>query len=162
MITLAFYKGKGNWLDRLIRWATRSPFSHVELISTSHPLRDENGIPVEGRCLSASARDGGVRAAYIRFKPGNWQFVDCPWVVVDPAEIIRLEVGHKYDYIGIVMSQILSLGRHSKKKWFCSEIVGHALSIHEAHRLSPADLFHRVNEMNGAYESGILEALKQH
>ena len=31
-IKLAFYKGKGNWKNKVIRWWTKSPYSHVELI----------------------------------------------------------------------------------------------------------------------------------
>ena len=161
MVTLAFYKGKGNWLDRLIRRVTRSPFSHVELISSPHVSRNTSGEQVSTLCISSSARDGGVREKPMFFRIGRWQFLDCPWVVGDPAEVIRTHVGTKYDYLGIVLSQILNLRRHGKTRWFCSEIVGHALGLNEPHRLSPSDLYLRVSEMNGAYESGILEALNQ-
>ena len=35
MTRLAFYKGKGNWVDWGICMVTRSPYSHVELIADS-------------------------------------------------------------------------------------------------------------------------------
>ena len=31
-INVAFYKGKGNWKNKIIRWWTKSPSSHAELI----------------------------------------------------------------------------------------------------------------------------------
>ena len=31
-ISVAFYKGKGNWKNRVIRWWTKSPYSHAELV----------------------------------------------------------------------------------------------------------------------------------
>ena len=31
-IKIAFYKGQGNWLNKIIRWWTKSPYSHAELI----------------------------------------------------------------------------------------------------------------------------------
>ena len=31
-IRIAFYKGKGNWKNKVIRWWTKSPYSHAELV----------------------------------------------------------------------------------------------------------------------------------
>ena len=31
-ISVAFYKGKGSWKNKIIRWWTKSPYSHVELV----------------------------------------------------------------------------------------------------------------------------------
>ena len=30
-IRLAFYKGKGDWVDKVIKWWTKSQYSHVEV-----------------------------------------------------------------------------------------------------------------------------------
>ena len=32
MVKIAFYKGKGNWINKIIRWWTRSNYSHAELV----------------------------------------------------------------------------------------------------------------------------------
>ena len=71
MITLAFYKGRGSswWIrlqDGLIRFATRSPYSHVELIvGRAEHDREET-------CLSSSGRDGGVREKRIVLERAKW------------------------------------------------------------------------------------------
>ena len=75
MITLAFYKGRGSswWIrlqDGLIRFATRSPYSHVELIvGRAEHDREET-------CLSSSGRDGGVREKRIVLERAKWDLVD--------------------------------------------------------------------------------------
>ena len=45
-IRLAFYKGKGDWVDKLVRWWTKSQYSHVEVV-------------VGNTWISSSPRDGG-------------------------------------------------------------------------------------------------------
>ena len=47
-VQLALYKGRGTLFNALIRWWTRSPYSHCELV-------------INGTCYSSSIRDGGVR-----------------------------------------------------------------------------------------------------
>ena len=49
---LAFYKGKGNWVDLIIRVFTNSPYSHVEIVLNKD-------------WYSSSPRDGGVRVKQI-------------------------------------------------------------------------------------------------
>tara|TARA_R110001606_G_scaffold390081_1_gene556778 strand:- start:62 stop:238 length:177 start_codon:yes stop_codon:yes gene_type:complete len=58
MIALAFYKGHGQLLDRVIRWVTRSSFSHVEILRAV-PAMSVDGA--QSRAWSSSGRDGGVR-----------------------------------------------------------------------------------------------------
>ena len=140
MITLAFYKGRGSTIwtrlqDWAIRFATRSPYSHVELIVG----RAEFGR--EEVCLSSSGRDGGVRQTTILLRREHWDLVDMPDQPDDVADFIRARFGKRYDYIGIVFSQILSLGRHSPDKWFCSEICAAALGMPNAQRMSPQALY---------------------
>ena len=31
-VKIAFYKGPGDWKNKIIRWWTKSPYSHAELI----------------------------------------------------------------------------------------------------------------------------------
>ncbi len=140
MITLAFYKGRGSswghrFQDWLIRFATRSPYSHVELIEGAAVLGEE------ALCLSSSGRDGGVRDKRIVLKPESWDLVE---IASDPRGVgsfIRERIGAKYDYLGILFSQIFALARHDERKWFCSEICAAALGMANAQRMSPQALF---------------------
>ena len=48
-VQLALYKAPGEWTNALIRWWTRSQYSHCELV-------------IDGTCYSSSERDRGVRS----------------------------------------------------------------------------------------------------
>lgn len=144
MITLAFYKGRGStWWERVqdwaIRFATRSPYSHVELIVGQADLGTET------LCLSSSGRDGGVREKTILLKPESWDLVELADQPDDIGVFIRDRIGARYDYIGILFSQFFSFGRHSAAKWFCSEICAAALGMPNAQRMSPQSLFDVVS-----------------
>ncbi|MEP4700759.1 MAG: hypothetical protein ABJZ79_06355 [Parasphingorhabdus sp.] len=151
MIALAFYKGRGRLLDRVIRWVTRSSFSHVEILRAVPTI---SGDGLEARAWSSSGRDGGVREKSISFKPGHWEFVTIPWA--GPAVIDRViaEIGNPYDYTGLLASQALNLRRHRRDQWFCSEICAHALELSAPQELSPGGLYCRILEMNRAYLVG--------
>lgn len=140
MITLAFYKGRGTtWLQRLQSWAIRFStggiYSHVELIEGAARLGD---VAV---CLSSSGRDGGVRSKSIFLNPAHWDLVHLRINPVPPAQFIREKVGAPYDYLGILLSQILAMNSHDQSRWFCSEICGAAIGIPDAQRLSPQLLY---------------------
>ncbi|WP_224826303.1 hypothetical protein [Cognatishimia sp. MH4019] len=139
-VTLAFYKGraKTRWhrfQDASVRLATRSRYSHVELIA---------GTALHGvttQCLSASGRDGGVRVKRILLKPESWDLVELRIDPVNPAQFIHDRIGAQYDYKGILLSQVLALGRHYESRWFCSEICAAALDLPNPQRVSPQFLF---------------------
>lgn len=144
MITLAFYKGRGkSWWQRVqdwaIRFATRSPYSHVELIEGRAALGKET------LCLSSSGRDGGVREKIIPLNPDHWDLVELEDQPEEIGDFIRQRSGARYDYLGIVFSQIFSLGRHNPDKWFCSEICAAALGMPNAQRMSPQALYDVVS-----------------
>jgi len=73
MLTLAFYKGTGRWEDRVIRWVTRSSFSHVEMLA--HPPAWRGGAAWLGQSWSSSGREGGVRGKEIVFERDRWEFL---------------------------------------------------------------------------------------
>ena len=150
---LAFYKGQGGWIDAAIRTATRSPYSHVELVRR-HWVRVPGGVARFGGWAS-SWRDGGVRAKMIEVTPGHWDFVEVPWA--DQAEavcFIKPLIGARYDLAGILGSQILGLRRQHRGRWFCSELVAAALGLSQPEALSPGGLFDRVIDLNRIYEMG--------
>ncbi len=139
MIKVAFYKGKGNFIDWCIRFWTRSIYSHVELIY----IPDECTMV---SLLSSSQRDVGVRYKKIPleyFKKENWTLIDVPKNI--DAYFVRQffleKYGSKYDFKGILLSQFLPLKRHSKNKYFCSEFCAEALGFSQPHTYSPQGLY---------------------
>ncbi|MEM9734182.1 MAG: hypothetical protein AAF903_11980 [Pseudomonadota bacterium] len=139
---LAFYIGKGTWVDWCIRLATRSRYSHVEMVL------GKNHATGAHFCASSSARDGGVRAKEIVLKNDHWVIV--PIVFEWERDRLFFEERHglRYDYLGILFCQFFNLHRHSRSRWFCSEICAAALGFRNPHTLSPGLLKDRVEEMN--------------
>ena len=146
MVALAFYRGEGLVTDRVIRWVTRSPCSHVELID---PL---------GHSISSSARDGGVRRAAIDLNNPKWEVVPVPWAPSDAIQTIEAHLGTKYDYAGLILSQLFALRRHSSHRWFCSEICAAALGMARPHQYAPGDLYREVIERNAIFYHGQIRA----
>lgn len=114
---LAFYKGPGNWTDKLIRYWTESKYSHCEIV-------------INGLWYTSSWYDGGVRRLQLDYNPDNWDFIELTGydesVVIDFYHNTK---GMPYDLKGIILSQILPLNKNSKAKWFCSEWCATALGL---------------------------------
>ena len=99
LIYLAVYKGEGKLFNRLIRLWTRSRYSHCELV-----------MP-DGRWLSASAMDGGVRAKHIELDFEHWELIPLPWADAKLIEsVFARHEGKGYDWLGILLAQFLPLG----------------------------------------------------
>ena len=108
-----FEKNNPSFFDILIRWWTRSPYSHVELLFS------------DGQKFSA------VPGVGTRFAPASpiesqcWDILVLPTTVEQEAKIrafCEREVGCKYDWRGIFFSQIIRMRRHCMGRWFCSEV----------------------------------------
>lgn len=126
---MAFYKGKGNFFDAVVRFVTRSEYSHCEIV-------------IDGVCWSSSPRDGGVRQATINLQSGHWDVIDLQGDVPLVLAWFLANEGARYDWVGLIRTMI-PFFPHSKTKWFCSEACGAALGI-QANTLSPQDLFDRL------------------
>lgn len=123
---MAFYKGQGNFFDALVRFVTRSEYSHCELV-------------IGDLCWSSSPRDGGIRRAQINLQSGHWDVID---IIGDEDAVdlwFKSREGAGYDWIGLIRT-VIPFFPHSKTKYFCSEACGAALSL-RADDLSPQDLF---------------------
>lgn len=138
VITLALYKGKGQLFNAAIRLWTGSEFSHCELV-----------MP-DGRWLSASAMDGGVRAKRIDYKPEHWHLIPVPWANAKRIEqVFDQYEGSGYDWAGIFLSQMLASGLHSERRMFCSEFCAAALGFTGiGQRFSPVLLGETVQRIN--------------
>ena len=134
-VQLALYKGAGEWGNALIRWWTRSSYSHCELV-------------VDGYCYSSSVMDKGVRKKQVGNGPNqidlraeHWDLVPLPWA---NAEAI---LGHfertdpdRYGWPSLILSQVLNRNRQVEHAAFCSEWCATALRLPSAPSYSPATL----------------------
>jgi hypothetical protein len=145
---VALYKGKrggsAGAFDASVRWWTRGPYSHVELIFS------------DGMSASASSRDGGVRFKRIDFKPEHWDFIDLSVDEEHARASILKQLEHdfdeeaaraffkereglRYDYFGL-FGFVWRPGIGKSRRWFCSEAVAAALKFEEPWRFCPNTL----------------------
>lgn len=147
MPIFAFYVAPGRWQDRLIRWATRSPYSHVEYVLDDH-------LDASNACVSASKRDGSrVRQRQITWKPGHWRFVLTHGDSDDIRDRLLAEDGKNYDTLGAVLS-ITPFARARRGRWWCSQLMAHGLRLPDAERATPAALWTALNA-RGATDIGV-------
>lgn len=145
---VAFYKGKegglSGFFDTLIRWWTKSPYSHCELVF------DEG---MDSLAASSSRVDGGVRFKQIQFTNEDWDFVEIPDELKQSAYIwFKTHVGNQYDMQGDFHFFIGPVGPDEKDhKYFCSEAVGYALGIAEAWRFDPGTLYAALKHARWMY-----------
>lgn len=128
---LAFYKGKGTIVDKAIRWWTKSLHSHVELV-------------VSGMWYSTSPRDKEVRVKNIHHNPGHWDLVPVGIEVERFMTIWDNTKGAKYDWLGILLSQVATTNVHSKDRYFCSEWCAMVMGYKNSNKYSPGDLYRKV------------------
>jgi len=144
MIYLASYKANrtgfiGNLGNRLIKWVTRSQYSHTE-ICVGHPFESEVD------CLSAEALMGGVRVKRMRLNPESWDVLPLSSVTEEQVrDFVRVYDKEPYDWIGAARSVLPFFGREHPTAWFCSEIAAHIIGIKEPWRQYPGVL-HTVVE----------------
>jgi len=135
---LASYKGTRTGLNgvmnRLIRWATKSAYSHTE-ICMGHPFESEVG------CLSSVKTEGGVRLKRMRLNPDKWDVV--PVHGIDDGAVwhfLSAHAGSGYDLIGTVRTVLPFVGREHPTKWFCSEVAAQVIGIKDPWRMHPGVL----------------------
>lgn len=155
-MTLAFYVGRGNWVDSAIRTATGSAYSHVEMLAPYEGLRKRRSLSI-----SSSPRDGGVRVKEIDFKLTRWAFLDVEaWRPERTVANATRHLGARYDWRAIAFTHAVALGHHSPARFTCSELIGGALGLAQPHRITPGGLYHQVSALNHAYLKGRLTGLQ--
>ncbi|MDX9716272.1 MAG: hypothetical protein RBT67_02760 [Thauera sp.] len=128
---LALYKHKRRWLGdigpALIRWWTKSPYSHCELV-------------IDGLAYSSSVMDGGVRSKRIEFDPDHWDFVDLPWAEKTRAlRHFHTTVGEPYGWLDLLWRQVFNHPGDAVGA-FCSEWCAAALGLSHPQQYSPGKL----------------------
>tara|TARA_R110000772_G_scaffold92928_1_gene190015 strand:- start:357 stop:830 length:474 start_codon:yes stop_codon:yes gene_type:complete len=149
-ISVAFYKGEGNWKNKIIRWWTKSPYSHAELI-----LPDQKTW-ISISPLKTSKVQSRIRTTYNK---DNWDFIELS--LTQPQLDVIIEFydfteGCEYDWMGMLLSQFLPFHVKRKGKWYCSEWIAYALrisciidwrliKIYDRADLSPAKLYEIIS-----------------
>lgn len=120
---MAFFKGEGDWFNRVVRRWTKSPYSHAELV-----LPDEvTWISISPFLTSKVSQRS--KPVYDKTK---WDFVSLE--VTDEQletimEFFSQTEGCGYDWIGMLLSQFLPFYIKRKRRWYCSEWIAYALRI---------------------------------
>ena len=128
-ITIAFYKGEGLRRDRIVRWWTDSPYSHVELIMPNGTM---TGITPPDHPVIRTKSLGGIQKADWNFPKTDWDFVDIA-VTEKQLDSLRSFIestrGQGYDWLGMIISHLTPFKVRFPNKWYCSEWVAYALSV---------------------------------
>ena len=122
-IKVAFFKGDGDWHNRTVRWWTKSPYSHAELI-----LPDgKTWISISPFLTSKVAK---------RNKPtydeNKWDLIILEITEEQLNTIMEFyeqTEGCGYDWAGMLLSQFLPFSIKRKSCWYCSEWIAYALRI---------------------------------
>ncbi|WP_299814245.1 hypothetical protein [uncultured Jannaschia sp.] len=146
---VAFYRGRGDWADRIVRFATRSAYSHCELIRSER--RPKLGTGVE--CLSASRRDGGVRLKRIELDAAKWCIYDVAWAPDGTWDRAMEKLGAPYELWSLVTTHLLNFRRGNRERWFCSELIAYALRLDMPHAYSPGDLLRAIRDHTDTYHA---------
>jgi len=122
-ITIAFYKGKGSILNKVVRWWTKSRYSHAELI-----LPD--GVTWIG--ISPVMRSKIESKKKLLVETWNWEYIDITVNNDQVATILEFfdeTRGQGYDWVGMLLSQFLPCKIKHRARWYCSEWISYALRI---------------------------------
>ena len=136
-IKIHFYKARsGKIRDKIVGLV--SVFSHVEL-------------EINGVCYSSSNRDKGVRSKVIDTSNAQkWLSFDLKKDIDENICLLYFESvrGQKYDWLNILLTQLIKLDIQSDNKQICSEFVGNCLQLDNAYKYSPEALFYKLKVLN--------------
>ena len=151
-IKIAFYKGDGNVLNKIVRWWTKNKYSHAELV-----LPD--GVTWLG--ISPFLKSKVESREKLIVDNLEWDFVKIKITEEQYQNIIDFfeqTEGCGYDWIGMLLSQFLPFRIKHNSRWYCSEWIAYALriaciidwriiKIYDRKDLSPGVLHHIVNKI---------------
>jgi hypothetical protein len=121
-IKIAFFKGdQREWHHRFIRWWTKSPYSHAEIV-----LDNDTWVSISPFLFTRVA--ARVRT---HVPPDDWDYLDF-YITHDEMralkDFISETTGDGYDWTGMLLSQVLPIIVKGKGRWYCSQWIAHALS----------------------------------
>lgn len=152
LIRVAFFKGSPKvWFHRFIRWWTGSIYSHVELL-----LDEETWVSISPALLSTV-----TTRIVTSYDSDDWDFLDFGVSEVQHhamKEFVSETTGDGYDWLGMLLSQILPVIIKSRNRWYCSSWLAHGLfhssivrwrklGIYEIPDLSPGKLYNILHKI---------------
>ena len=120
-IKVAFFKGSGRIRDRFIRWFTRSKFSHVELVTP-----DGGWIGIFPPDSPRVRKDFPAKVSHLDWEVININISSEQLLIIN--NFYKKTMSQKYDWIGMIISNILPYRVKHVERWYCSEWVGYALA----------------------------------
>lgn len=151
-INIAFYKGKGTWTNSIVRWWTKSIYSHAELV-----LPD--GVTWLG--ISPFLKSVVTKRIVLEYNREKWDLVEID-ISEEQYELVMQffedTQGQGYDWIGMLLSQFLPCKIKHRERWYCSEWIAYALRIacvlnwrairlYDRNDLSPAILYDLIRNI---------------
>lgn len=153
VIKVAFYKGSGGLIHKIVRWWTKSKYSHVELIMPD----DKTWVSISP-FLSSRVTSKKIET---KFNDAEWDVLTFALSFREPVEAYQLRQLHKfinrtegmkYDWFGMLISNFSPFLIKHRHKWYCSEWIAHALvnsrvimwddmCIYSTPNLSPGKLY---------------------
>lgn len=128
---LIFFKGNGDWQDKLIRFFTRSQFSHCEFYD-----EDKNLF------IGVRPETGKVSEYYRLLQYDEWEIISLPKRYNNEIySFYNKTKSQGYDWVQIVFTHILPFNLHKRNKWTCSEWCAKAIGINNSYRYSPEKLY---------------------
>ena len=104
-----FWKKKSSFISRLIMCWTNSQYSHCELL-----FSDGVRFGINSNFNAKFYKDTDYE---------NWDVLEIKGGDEEKVKYSCNEIiGCKYDWVGVIFSQIFPFGWESKTKWFCSEV----------------------------------------
>ena len=121
-IRIAFFKGnKREWHHRFVRWWTRSPYSHAEIV-----LEGDTWVSISPFLFARVA--ARVRT---HVPDSDWDYLDFRVTSEELGalkDFVSETTGDGYDWIGMLLSQVLPIIIKGKGRWYCSSWVFTALN----------------------------------
>jgi|TARA_R110000824_G_scaffold11540_2_gene50335 hypothetical protein len=161
MVKIAFYKGEGNIINRIVRRWSGSPYSHAELVMPDN----KTWIGISPFLNSEVCARNVLKNPNLNL--GDWDFLN--FDITDEQVSIIMEFyeqtkGNRYDWIGMLLSQMVPFVIKQEKKWYCSEWIAYALriagvfdwriiKIYDQYDLSPGTLYRLACEAQVYNES---------
>ena len=150
-IKVAFYKGGEGWQHKIIRWWTKSIYSHAELVMPDNFTWISISPFLESKVSKRLKTD---------FDLEKWDFVTIDITEEQHTSLMEFYENTKdnvYDWWGMLLSQFTPFKVKSKNKWYCSEWITNALvlcgvlnwnsvNIYDKIDMRPSDLYEIVSE----------------
>ena len=163
-VKVAFYKGTGNWKNKVIRWWTKSPYSHAELILPNGTTWVSISPFLTAKVSTRSIDEVKNLADwdFLSFEL-SWREPVSEYQIDQLYSFIEETTGAKYDWTGMILSQIFPYLIKHRDRWYCSEWIAHALvkarlvkwenlQIYRTPNLSPGKLYEILKDYKQAYK----------